>query len=239
MPLSSSAEAKKMYKEAVALKESRKLDEAKNLYQKILTEYPNAGNMENIQKELEDVNMKLIYSNTPSPKAVVHEIQSGDSLAKLASKYGTTVNLIKRSNNIKSDTIHVGQKLRIWTGKFSIFVDKSQNILILKSDGEVVKVYHVSTGVNNSTPVGTFKIISKLIDPVWFNKGVVVPPESPENVLGSRWMGFDLAGYGIHGTIEPETIGQQITAGCVRMRNEEVEELYDLIPMSTEVTVVD
>ena len=133
----------------------------------------------------------------------------------------------------------MGQKLRIWQGSFNIYVDKSQNILILKDGNEVVKVYRVSTGQNNGTPAGKFKIVNKLVDPVWFNRGVVVPPESPANVLGSRWMGFDVPGYGIHGTIEPETIGQHVTAGCIRMRNEEAEELYSLIPVGTEVTVVE
>ena len=118
-------------------------------------------------------------------------------------------------------------------------VDKSQNILVLKSDDEIIKTYRVSTGLNNCTPVGNFKIISKLPNPVWFKAGAIVPPESPENVLGSRWLGFDLPGYGIHGTIQPETIGQQITQGCVRMLNQDVEELYSLVPMGTEVTIVD
>jgi len=67
----------------------------------------------------------------------------------------------------------------------------------------------------------------------------VVPPESPQNVLGTRWLGFDLQGYGIHGTVEPETIGQQVTAGCVRMVNEQVEELYTIVPIGTKVKIVD
>jgi len=113
----------------------------------------------------------------------------------------------------------------------------TENILMLKTGEKVVKVYNVSTGANNSTPVGEFTITTKLTDPVWFNRGVVVPPESPENVLGSRWLGFDLPGYGIHGTVEPETIGKQVTAGCVRMRNEEVEELYSIIPFGTKVVI--
>jgi len=111
--------------------------------------------------------------------------------------------------------------------------------LILKVNDEALKVYYVSTGKDNSTPVGDFTITSKLVDPVWFNKGVVVPPDSPQNVLGSRWLGFNLSGYGIHGTVDPDMIGRQVTAGCVRLRNEEVEELYDMLPMGTKVTIVD
>ena len=232
--------AKQLYSQAEDLKNKGEVVEAKQQYQKILSDYPDFSEIEKAQKDLENLNMRLIFSNLEAPnKTVIHEVQNGDTLDRIAKKYGTTIELIKRSNSLNSDIIKVGQKLRIWTGKFNIFVDKSQNLLTLKDGEEVLKVYQVSTGADNITPVGKFKIESKLIDPVWFNKGLVVPPESPQNVLGSRWLGFDLKGYGIHGTTEPETIGRQVTAGCVRMRNEEVEELYNILPTGTEVVIVD
>lgn len=214
--------------------------EAKALYQQILTDFPDFEQNPQIQSELEKLNIRIMFSNAEIPeKTLLHEVKPGETLGGIAKQYNSTVNLIKISNNLKSDTIRTGQRLRIWKGDFNAFVDKSQNILILKDGEEIVKVYHVSTGSNNSTPVGEFKITSKLVDPVWFNKGIVVPPDSPENVLGSRWMGFNLAGYGIHGTVDPDAIGQQVTAGCVRLRNNEVEELYDILPMGTLVKIVD
>jgi lipoprotein-anchoring transpeptidase ErfK/SrfK len=118
-------------------------------------------------------------------------------------------------------------------------VYKSQNILILKTDEEIIKTYIVSTGKNNSTPVGTFKIANKLINPTWFKAGAVVAAGSPENILGTRWLGFNLPGYGIHGTTDPKSVGKQVTEGCVRMLNSEVEELYSIVPVGTEVTIVD
>ena len=232
-------QVQKLYEEAMNLKNDRELLKAKDILQKIITENADYENIDTVEKELENLNMDIILSNTPTPKTVAYEVQVGDSLAKIAKKYKTTIDFIKRSNHLSRDTIRVGQKLRIWTGTFSIYVDKSQNILILKDGDEVVKVYHVSTGNNNSTPVGQFKIINKLQNPVWFKQGIAVPPESPENVLGTRWMGFDVPEYGIHGTVEPDKIGQQVTAGCVRMRNEDVEQLYSIIPEGTQVTIAD
>lgn len=228
---------KQLYDQAMAYKNEGNLAKALEILRLIYSEYSDYDNIELVQTELEHLNMQIIFSNASTQNSVVHEVVKGDTLGELAKRYGTTVELIKKNNNINNDVIRLGQKLRIWTGKFNIFVDKSQNILILKESDNVVKVYNVSTGKDSSTPEGTFKITSKLVDPVWFNKGVVVPPESPANVLGSRWLGFDNPGYGIHGTIEPDKIGQQVTAGCVRMRNEDVEELYTIIPLGTEVTV--
>ena len=238
--LASALSSKEIYAKAVQSRKNHDLVKTKELYQEILKDHPDIENVQAVQEDLGKLNLELILSNTSFPgKTVTYEVAPGDGLSKIAKKYGITIDLIKKRNNLKNDTIRVGQKLSIWTGAFNIIVDKSQNILILKDANEVVKVYNVSTGENNSTPVGKFKIVSRLVDPVWFHRGVVVPPESPDNVLGTRWLGFDYPGYGIHGTVEPDSIGKQVTAGCVRMLNEEVEELYNLIPVGTEVVIVD
>ena len=234
----SNQEVQKLYEEATTLKQDGEFLKAKGLYKTIVMDYPYFENIQAAQQELESLNMHILFSNLETDSTVLHEVVSGDTLGELAKKYGTTIELIKRSNNLNNNIIRIGQRLRIWQDAFNIYVDKSQNVLLLKKDDEVIKVYDVSTGSNSSTPVGTYTITSRLMDPVWFNKGVVLPPESPQNVLGTRWLGFNLPGYGIHGTIEPETIGQQVTAGCVRMRNEEVEELYSIIPIGTEVVIV-
>jgi len=237
---SSMREAKELYNQAVKLRNMREPLRARAVYQEIIKNYPDLENIAAVQHDLEALNLELMFSNREVPgKTVMHEIVTGDSLAKIAKKYNTTIEFLKRSNNLKSDVVRLGDKLRIWNANFNIFVDKSQNILVLKDGSEIVKVYSVSTGENNSTPIGNFKIVNKLENPVWFNKGMVVPPESPANVLGTRWMGFELEGYGIHGTTEPQAIGKQVTAGCVRMVNEQVEELYSIVPIGTEVVVVD
>ncbi|KPK42242.1 MAG: hypothetical protein AMJ78_03210 [Omnitrophica WOR_2 bacterium SM23_29] len=129
--------------------------------------------------------------------------------------------------------------MKVVTKKFGIVIDKSQNVLFLKQDEEVLKAYMVSSGENNSTPTGTFKIVTKLVNPVWYSAGAVVPPDSPENILGSRWLGISKSGYGIHGTTDPSTIGKQVTAGCIRMLNSDIEELYTILPEGTEVIIVD
>lgn len=236
---STKMQAANLYSQAVGLEDANEVLQAKELYRKIIHEYPDFNKVEEVQKKLDALNMKILVSKIETPKTAIHTVEPGDSLAKIAKKYRVTIAFIKKSNGLVSDTIRIGQRLRIWTGVLSVFVDKSQNILVLKSDDEIIKIYSVSTGTNNSTPIGTFTIEGKLVDPVWFKSGAVIPASSPENALGSRWMGFDRAGYGIHGTIEPESIGQQVTAGCVRMRNPDVEELYDLLPEGTKVTIVD
>lgn len=226
---------------ALALSQEEKQDflSAKVTYQKLITDFSNSRQIDVWQKKLDDLNIKIIYSNLACAQTVSYEVQAGDSIYNIAKKFHTTPELIIKSNKLKGPTIYAGKKLRIWATPFSILVDKSQNTLTLKSGDEIIKTYIVSTGTNNCTPVGTFKIVTKIINPIWYKEGVALKPGSPENILGTRWMGFNLASYGIHGTTQPESLGKQATQGCVRMANSDVEEMYDLIPPGTEVTIAD
>lgn len=224
-----------------ALEQKADIIGLKAVYQKLISDFPNSKDAGAWQKKLDEINLKLIFTSTVVPGlSQEYVIQPQDTLTKIAKQFNTTVELIKKSNGLASDNIRPGRKLKVWTARFSVFVDKSQNTLTLKCNDEIIKTYNVATGANNSTPVGTFKIGNKLVNPVWYKEGAVVPAGSPENILGTRWLGFeDLPSYGIHGTTEPQSIGKQSTAGCVRMINAEVEELYSLLPIGTEVTVVD
>jgi lipoprotein-anchoring transpeptidase ErfK/SrfK len=215
------------------------LIEAKSIYQKLVNDFIESPDVGAWQKKAEEINIKLLFSPAITPKSIVYQIKPGDTLNKIARAHKTTAELIMKSNNISDSLIIPGRKIKIWNAPFSILVDKSQNIMLLKSDEEVIKTYIVSTGKDNCTPVGVFKIVNKLANPTWFKAGAVVPAGSSENVLGTRWMGFDLAGYGIHGTTEPKELGKQVTQGCVRLSNSDVEELYDIIPTGTEVSIVE
>lgn len=219
--------------------QQQQLTEARAMYRMLLERFPESPLVNKTQAALGKVNVALLFSPVVTDSDAVHEVRPGDTLGKIASARGTTVDFIKKANSLKSDVIRPGQKLKMPRGQFSIVVDKSQNQLLLTESNQFIKTYTVATGKENSTPVGTFKIVTKIPNPVWYTQGAVVPPDSPENILGTRWLGISAKGYGIHGTTEPDAIGQQVTAGCVRMTNADVEELFDIVPVGTEVTIVD
>jgi len=60
----------------------------------------------------------------------------------------------------------------------------------------------------------------------------------PANPLGTRWMGLGYKGYGIHGTNRPHSIGKAASHGCIRMRNHDVEELFELVQVGDPVDLV-
>ena len=209
------------------------------MYQTLLERFPESPLLTSTQSHLGQVNIAVLFSPVVTELDALYEVKPGDTLGKIASANGTTVEFLKKANGLKSDIIRARQKLKVPTGRFSVVVDKSQNQLLLTENNRFIKSYTVATGKDNSTPIGTFKIVTKVPNPVWYTQSAVVPADSPENILGTRWMGIDKKGYGIHGSTDPNAMGQQVTAGCVRMANSDVEELFSILPVGTEVTIVD
>ena len=92
------------------------------------------------------------------------------------------------------------------------------------------------------TPSGLFPVVMLVKNPWYLKKNI--PGGTPENPLGTRWIGLQVPGtdgsiYGIHGTNQPELIGQHVSSGCVRMKNEEVAWLYDRVRVGTWVEIVE
>ncbi len=188
---------------------------------------------------LGEINFDRLFSGEDGSLTLSYTVRAGDSLSAIARKHTTTADLIQLLNRLPGDVIHPGQKLQIPAKSFSVRVSKSKNSLTLLYGGEFFKEYSVGTGRDNCSPEGEFTIVTKLIDPPWFYDGEVIDPSDERNILGTRWMGFQdpYATYGIHGTTQPETVGTQSSDGCVRMRNEEVEELFIFLPRGSRVVI--
>lgn len=111
--------------------------------------------------------------------------------------------------------------------------------LIAYRDGRPVRAYPAAVGRGTDpTPTGSFKIINRVEDPTWYPRGAEPVPPGPDNPIGSRWLGLDLPGYGIHGTNNPDSIGLPVSLGCIRLLPGHVEELFDRTPMGTPVDIV-
>ena len=110
--------------------------------------------------------------------------------------------------------------------------------LALIEDGRIVKTYDTAVGaVKTPSPAGVFTIANRIPDPTWYGPKQVVAP-GKANPLGTRWMGLSLKGFGIHGTNSPRSIGRNASHGCIRMRNSDVEDLFDRMEVGDVVELI-
>jgi len=107
-----------------------------------------------------------------------------------------------------------------------IRVDKDSHRLAVVSGDVILRVYPVGLG-GGRTPEGGFAVSKKVRN-----------PRGPrEGEYGTRGMVLSDSAYAIHGTDKPESIGRDDSQGCIRMREEDLEELFDLIPTGTAVYI--
>lgn len=120
-----------------------------------------------------------------------------------------------------------------------LIINTKSNVLSVILNDVVIYRFPVATGKNHRTPVGEYKLVTKVVKPYYLPKKIA--GGDPNNPLGSRWMGLNIGNgykYGIHGTNRPWSIGHSVSSGCIRMRNKDVEYLYRHIPLKTRVVIV-
>jgi len=237
----------KVLAEAREMEKDGELVLARQKYLSLLAEGLPPRVRKDVETRVGGINIKLIMSPRAMPEKQEYVVQNGDQLGAIAAKYGTTIQLLQRSNEIRDrNRIRVGDLYRVFSGEFEILVNKTRNDLLVTVDGKFFKRYRVSTGKYDRTPAGTFTIHNKDYEPDWYRADKVVPFGDKENILGTRWLGIKatgdtlrVGGYGIHGTWDDSSIGQSASAGCVRMHNSDVEELFTIIPLGTPVKITE
>lgn len=109
--------------------------------------------------------------------------------------------------------------------------------LALVEDGKVKKVYSIAVGAKQSpTPAGTFAVKTRLVEPTYYHPGRVIPAGT-DNPLGTRWIGLNTKGYGIHGTNVESSVGKAASHGCIRMHRTDIEELFAQVEVGDEVEI--
>ncbi len=128
------------------------------------------------------------------------------------------------------------------SGKW-ITINKSKRILTLYENKQVLQKHPIAIGNPPSlTPNGKFTVVSKVVNPSWGGGGYAKPVKGgvPENPLGYRWLGISYKGgstLGIHGNNSPYSIGENVSHGCIRMVNSDVEQFFPIVPMSAPVWI--
>ncbi|MBM83694.1 MAG: hypothetical protein CMJ78_24310 [Planctomycetaceae bacterium] len=180
---------------------------------------------------------RIYFSSRPHYMPAV-EIEFGDNLQKIAAPYRISWQYLASLDEIKPRSIRPGQKLKVIKGPFSAYVDLSDFEMTIHAHGYFVRKYTVGVGKKSSgSPIGKFKVINKVENPEYTDPdGRRVAPDDPSNPLGEYWLDIGDS-FGIHGTIDPESIGKAMSRGCIRMHNDEVVQVYHLLTIGSEVVI--
>jgi lipoprotein-anchoring transpeptidase ErfK/SrfK len=196
-----------------------------------------------VMKRAERLGGYLILNPAATPKGTLRtKANPGDSLSVIAHRHGIMLETLIRENGLKSDVVQPGQEFKVYPVTAKMVIDRARYTLDLYINGKFFKQYKVGIGKGDLTPAGRFEVKNKVRMPTWFKGNERIEYGDPRNILGTRWMGFGRSGpgkgLGIHGTTEPGTVPGSVSQGCIRMLNEDVEEVYDLTPIGTEVTIL-
>jgi LysM repeat protein len=238
---------------AAELEREGKLVDARALLNRALhNSQTSPGDRERLRIDLSEINQKLVFEPVLMHTDAFmrsYEVQSGDSFWKIARQDGVYVNedFLMRINQ-NSGTLRLGQTLKLPTKPFHAVVHKRAYRLDLYM-GEVdrreewmyVRSFPVGLGEFDSTPEGSWVVTEdrKTTNPDWRNPrtGEYFRADDPDNPIGEYWIaltGTDAntrarSGYGIHGTVEPQSIGQSMSMGCIRMLPNDIQMVYEML----------
>jgi hypothetical protein len=225
---------------------------ARLLYSRALAEGKlSLSEQQSVRNELTKINDDLVFSSKVTkedPYQDTYQVQSGDKIIKINQKLNLAPDwrLLLRINNTDAAHLREGMRLKVIKGPFHVVVHKSQYRLDLymgppdkQSDWVYVRSFPVGLGEGNSTPIGSFIVRkgSKLVNPPWTNPRTGEHFDAgPTCPIGKYWIGLEgvgdaasSLGYGLHGTIDPESIGKQKSMGCVRLGTDDIALLYELL----------
>lgn len=169
-------------------------------------------------------------------------VEFGDRLESLAKEYKVGWEYLAKLNRVDPQKIRPGQKLKVIEGPFGAVVDLRDHVLTVHAHGYFVAAFPCGIGTEGRTPTGAFQVRNKVVNPTYYGPDGVIAADDPNNPLGEHWLEINdesgsLSGIGIHGTIDPDSIGRSSSRGCVRLRNADVAAVFDLLTVGSEVVI--
>jgi lipoprotein-anchoring transpeptidase ErfK/SrfK len=226
--------------------------QARQLLSQALAKGLRGSDAANARRKLRELGEKMIFSQarTPDdPLVATYKVKHLDTLAKIATAYHVSEDLLAQINQLRNKNfVRENQTLKVINGPFNALVDKSQHELYICLGDVYVADFPCALGTNGGTPTGKWLVANHLTNPSWVDPrtGKRWNANDPQNPIGEYWIGLqgvegeakDQVGYGIHGTIDEASVGQDVSMGCIRLGDKDIETVYRLlVPGQSTVTV--
>lgn len=180
---------------------------------------------------------EAIFTSSQQLFGEPHFVEYGETLESIGKQYDVPWQYLALLNRVTPEKLQAGQSLKVVRGPFGAVVDLKAYTLTVHAHGWYVRHYQVGIGKDGKTPVGAFTVKEKLENPEWHDPdGGVVDADDPDNPLGEYWLGLG-DHIGIHGTIDPNSIGRAASRGCVHLGDKDIEEVFSLLSVGSQVKI--
>ncbi len=196
-----------------------------------------------VERKIGDLNTTLIFSDRPMPEKTKHKIQAGDLIVNLTKRYGATQEYLLKANGIeRPDQLRVGRE--IWALDHPVFelaVFRKSGSAVLTLNGRFFKRYAVGVGKPEDVPNGTYAVRNRTRRTVYRGDGGRGRDEPSICWISLSATGDtpEASGLGLHGTWSEASLGRQVDAGRIRFANADIEEVYVLLPIGSQVYVTE
>jgi LysM repeat protein len=213
-----------------------------------------------VKQLLSQANQTIVFSTRhfpDDPYGGTVTVQSGQTLAKIAQTYAVPWQFLLQINGLSNPKyLRADQTLKIIKGPFNAVVTKSAFTMDIwlgtpEQQGSMyITTYRVGLGQDDSTPTGTWMVepSRKLRNPTYFSpRGQgIIEADDPKNPLGKYWIGLTgtegqavgKMSYGIHGTIDPSSIGHMSSLGCIRLGDADIAQVFAMLVEGKSVVIV-
>jgi LysM repeat protein len=242
------------------IREGRLVQGRRELSQLLLTDDGglSALDAQTVRDTLASINKQLVFSDQVVPGDSLAEsyvVQRGDYLSVIAPRYGVPYQFIEQINNTPAERLQAGKPIKLIKGPFHARISKRDfriDLYLNDTDGQplYIRSFTIGLGKDDATPMGAFIVSpgSKVANPSWRNPrtGEFFGKNDPKNPIGEYWLALkgtdaqteSLTGYGIHGTIDPSSIGREASMGCVRLQDKDIELVYDMLASGQSTVVI-
>jgi len=195
-----------------------------------------AAESEQLNTLLDQVAGTVIYS-TQSLLEPPHEVQAGETLEAIGKLYAVPWQLLAKINGIEDpQAIRPGERLKVVRGPFNAIVSIDKHVLTLMLNGLYAGRFGIGIGRDHPLTEGQFSVTDKVTNPTYRGVDRAMDADDPNNPLGERWISLDDK-MGIHGSTGPSVVGRNDLPGCINLGARDVEDVYDILSVTSKVIV--
>lgn len=223
-----------------------KVIEARDMLGSMLKMSMNAEQTILVKEQISALSEKWLFNNIVfegDKYCSRYEVKSGDLLSVISKKFKVPYGVLMRINNISdARSLRAGRGIKVIKGPFNCKISRSQFTMDLYLQDTFVQSFAVGLGRSGmETPTGTWRVRwdGKMLSPTWTDpdSGRVYHSSDVDYPLGTRWIGLEgiggaaegRSGFALHGTKDPQEIGTSTSRGCIRLDNDDIEMVYDLL----------